>query len=235
MKASNNGEYPVILDASACSLRMKTFLAERLTVLDLVEFAHDALLPRLMLHKKADPVLVHQLLGPPDGLRRPKLSSRRACAEQVVLPAEVKCCGFGGDRGFVVPGAQRPRPAQAPRRRARRLPRRLLQQPDLRDRPHPRHRPALPLHRASARRMQRRGGAAGHLLRAPSRGTGCNPTTHSNTQHHAPHPPTAFIKEETPNATLMQIYVDPWQPLVVLAGRRPADHLFFRRAFAGVA
>ncbi|MBL8458878.1 MAG: FAD-binding oxidoreductase [Zoogloea sp.] len=104
MKASNNGEYPVILDASACSLRMKTFLAERLTVVDLVEFAHDALLPRLMLHKKNEPVLVHlncsaRRMGAEAKLR--KLAE--ACAREVVLPAEVKCCGFGGDRGFVVP------------------------------------------------------------------------------------------------------------------------------------
>ncbi|KAB2969806.1 FAD-binding and (Fe-S)-binding domain-containing protein [Zoogloea sp.] len=104
LKASNNGEYPVVLDASACSLRMKTFLAERLKVYDLVEFAHDALLPRLMLHKKADPVLVHlncsaRRMGFESKLRQ--LAS--ACADQVVLPAEVKCCGFGGDRGFVVP------------------------------------------------------------------------------------------------------------------------------------
>ena len=27
----------------------------------------------------------------------------RACAENVIIPSEVKCCGFGGDRGFVVP------------------------------------------------------------------------------------------------------------------------------------
>ena len=26
-----------------------------------------------------------------------------ACAMQPVMPPEVKCCGFGGDRGFVVP------------------------------------------------------------------------------------------------------------------------------------
>ena len=104
LKASNNGAYPVILDASACSLRMKTFLAERLKVYDLVEFAHDALLPRLMLHKKAEPVLIHlncsaRRMGFEGKLRQ----LAAACAHQTVLPAEVKCCGFGGDRGFVVP------------------------------------------------------------------------------------------------------------------------------------
>ena len=102
--ASENGRYPIVLDASACSLRMKTFLCERLPVYDLVEFAHDALLPRLMLAKKNSPVLVHlncsaRRMGFEDKLTR----LARACAEQVTLPAEVKCCGFGGDRGFVVP------------------------------------------------------------------------------------------------------------------------------------
>ena len=27
----------------------------------------------------------------------------RACAENVLIPSDVKCCGFGGDRGFAVP------------------------------------------------------------------------------------------------------------------------------------
>ncbi|MCK6387044.1 MAG: FAD-binding oxidoreductase [Zoogloea sp.] len=104
LKASNNGEYPVILDASACSLRMKTFLAERLKVYDLVEFAHDALLPRLMLHKKAEPVLVHlNCSARRMGFEAKLKQLATACADKVVLPAEVKCCGFGGDRGFVVP------------------------------------------------------------------------------------------------------------------------------------
>lgn len=104
LKASNYGEYPIVMDASACTLRMKTFLAERLPVLDLVEFAHDALLPRLMLQKKAEPVLVHLNCS----ARRMGFEARlkqlaAACAERVVMPPEVKCCGFGGDRGFAVP------------------------------------------------------------------------------------------------------------------------------------
>lgn len=102
--ASENGRHPIVLDASACSLRMKTFLAERLPVYDLVEFAHDALLPRLMLAKKTDPVLIHlNCSARRMGFERKLTQLARACAEQVTLPAEVKCCGFGGDRGFVVP------------------------------------------------------------------------------------------------------------------------------------
>lgn len=104
LKASNNGQYPVVLDASACTLRMKTFLAERLQVFDLVEFAHDALLPRLMLQKKADPVLLHlNCSARRMGFEAKLKQLAAACAERVVMPPEVKCCGFGGDRGFAVP------------------------------------------------------------------------------------------------------------------------------------
>lgn len=103
-KASDNGKYPIVLDASACSLRMKTFLAERLPVFDLVEFAHDALLPRLMLQKKSDPVLIHlNCSARRMGFEGKLKQLAAACAVQPVMPPEVKCCGFGGDRGFVVP------------------------------------------------------------------------------------------------------------------------------------
>ena len=103
-RASDNGRYPIVLDASACTLRMKTFLAERLPVFDLVEFAHDALLPRLMLQKKSEPVLLHLNCSARRMGFDAKLNAlARACATQIVQPAEVKCCGFGGDRGFAVP------------------------------------------------------------------------------------------------------------------------------------
>jgi D-lactate dehydrogenase len=59
MKASENGRYPVIMDASACSARMQKHLAGRLKLYDFHEFAHDALLPRLMLTKEAGPVALH--------------------------------------------------------------------------------------------------------------------------------------------------------------------------------
>ncbi len=103
-RASDNGRYPIVLDASACSQRMKTFLAERLPVFDIVEFAHDALLPRLMLQKKAEPVLLHlNCSASRMGFAAKLKKLADACATQVTQPAGVKCCGFGGDRGFVVP------------------------------------------------------------------------------------------------------------------------------------
>jgi D-lactate dehydrogenase len=100
----HGGHYPVIMDASTCSVRMQKHLAGRLTVLDFHEFAHDALLPRLMVTRKRGPIALHINCS----VRRVASDSKlrrliAACAEEIVEPAGVTCCGFAGDRGFVVP------------------------------------------------------------------------------------------------------------------------------------
>jgi D-lactate dehydrogenase len=104
MEASENGRYPVIMDASACTTRMQQHLAGRLKLYDFHEFAHDALLPRLMISKEVGPIALHvncsvRRTGS-DGKLKKLLA---ACAENVIEPAGVTCCGFAGDRGFVVP------------------------------------------------------------------------------------------------------------------------------------
>ena len=107
LKAADDGKggfYPVIMDASTCSARMQKVLAGRLALLDFHAFAHDALLPRLRITKKPGPIALHINCS----VRRNASDATlrrlvQACVEQVVEPAGVTCCGFGGDRGFVVP------------------------------------------------------------------------------------------------------------------------------------
>jgi len=100
------GYYPIILDASSCSARMQKLLAGRVQLLDFHEFAVDALLPRLShrITKTPGPIALHincsaRRTGTHDKLR----TLVAACTESVVEPAGVTCCGFAGDRGFVVP------------------------------------------------------------------------------------------------------------------------------------
>ena len=101
---SEHGRLPVILDASPCALRMKAKLAGKLTVLDLAEFAHDALLPRLRLNKQSAPLALHiNCSARRAGLESKLTKLAEACAEQVIIPLDGKCCGFGGDRGFAAP------------------------------------------------------------------------------------------------------------------------------------
>jgi D-lactate dehydrogenase len=109
LKAADNGKggyYPVIMDASACSVRMQKHLASRtgLQLFDFHEFAHDALLPRLRITRQPGPLALHincsvRRTASDDKLR--KLVS--LCCDDIVEPSGVTCCGFGGDRGFVVP------------------------------------------------------------------------------------------------------------------------------------
>ena len=104
LQASNNGKFPIIMDASTCTARMQTHLAGRLKLYDFHEFAHDALLPRLMITRQPEPVALHincsvRKTGTDAKLR----ALLKACAEQIIEPDAVTCCGFAGDRGFAVP------------------------------------------------------------------------------------------------------------------------------------
>jgi D-lactate dehydrogenase len=108
MKASDNGRIPILMDASSCTGRMQKHLAGRLTVHDFHEFAHDALLPRLMVTRQPGPVALHITCGVRKNGAEAKLRALlAACAETVIEPAGVTCCGFAGDRGFVVPELNR--------------------------------------------------------------------------------------------------------------------------------
>jgi D-lactate dehydrogenase len=93
----------IVFDASACALRMKEHVQSRLPVFDFIEFAHDHLLPKLQFKRKPQ-VALHVNCS----ARRMQLADQlrdlaRACAERVIEPAGIQCCGFGGDRGFSVP------------------------------------------------------------------------------------------------------------------------------------
>ena len=107
LKAADDGQggfYPVIMDASTCSARMQKVLAGRLELLDFHEFAHDALLPRLRVTKKPGPIALHINCSVRRTASDEKLRQlMQACVAEIVEPAGVTCCGFGGDRGFVVP------------------------------------------------------------------------------------------------------------------------------------
>ncbi len=102
--ASDNGKHPIVMDASACTLRLKRELAGKLTILDSVEFLHDQVMPRLDIVKDKAPVLLHhncssRRMGQDDKL----IAIAKACADTVIIPDGVGCCGFAGDKGFTTP------------------------------------------------------------------------------------------------------------------------------------
>ncbi|WP_163558928.1 FAD-binding and (Fe-S)-binding domain-containing protein [Halomonas sp. NO4] len=104
LAASENGRYPIISDTSPCVLHLQSRLDERLSVQEPVGFAHDHLLPRLELVPLDERVAVHITCSSTHmGLGERMVALARACAREVVVPAEITCCGFAGDKGLVTP------------------------------------------------------------------------------------------------------------------------------------
>jgi D-lactate dehydrogenase len=103
-EASNGGELLIVSDTSPCSYRLKQKLPERLRPLDISEFVHDHVLPRLQVRKRVGVVALHVTCSAKKmGLTAKLTAVTKACAETVVLPENIECCGWAGDKGFTTP------------------------------------------------------------------------------------------------------------------------------------
>jgi len=113
-RASDGGRLPVVLDTSPCAFSLATCgdvlpAAERehlrqMTIADSVAWAHERVLPRLHVRRRARAVALHPVCS----LVKLSLVARlgelaAACADTVVTTGDAGCCGFAGDRGFVLP------------------------------------------------------------------------------------------------------------------------------------
>lgn len=104
LKASRNGELPIVCDMSPCLLHMRETLDSRLKLYDQVEFIHDFLLDRLTFETQPISVAIHTTCSSTKMQLEEKLFKVASlCAEKVIVPEEVRCCGWAGDRGFFYP------------------------------------------------------------------------------------------------------------------------------------
>ncbi len=104
MKASRNGEDPVVLDTSLCAHRLKRDLKAPLRVFDVVEFIHDVLPERLRFAKSPETVAIHATCSVIKmGLAEKLKTIAEWCADTVIVPDAITCCGWAGDKGFTVP------------------------------------------------------------------------------------------------------------------------------------
>jgi len=104
LKASNQGDYPVLCDTSPCTHRMKRVMTDKLKLYEPVEFIHDHLLDKLELQKTQESLAFHvTCTSTKMGLEEKFMTVARACTAHPVFPEEVGCCGFAGDKGFTQP------------------------------------------------------------------------------------------------------------------------------------
>ena len=104
LAASENGRLPVLCDTSPCLERMRRVFSSALTLYEPVGFVAEHLLDRLTFTKMRDPVALHVTCSARKmGLEKAFVTVAQACAETVVVPYGIECCGFAGDRGFTAP------------------------------------------------------------------------------------------------------------------------------------
>jgi len=103
VKASQDGQYPILCDMSPCLFTMKENMDPTLKLYEPVEFIIDHLLPYLDITPLNETIAVFPVCSMKKmGLEHKLISLARKCARDVVMP-ETNCCGFAGDRGFSVP------------------------------------------------------------------------------------------------------------------------------------
>ena len=103
-RASNNGETPVLCDASPCLYTMRTHMEPGLKLHEPVEFITDYCLPYLDITPVAETVALHvSCTSVKMGLSAKFTALAERCAREVVVPRGIHCCGFAGDRGFFYP------------------------------------------------------------------------------------------------------------------------------------
>ena len=111
---TEQGRLPVVVDTSPCTYgflnsrhSLTTENQERfdtLKIVDSIEFVAEKLLPNLTINRKTGSAALHPVCSVTKLGLTPKLQKiAAACSEAVTVPPSAGCCGFAGDRGFLVP------------------------------------------------------------------------------------------------------------------------------------
>lgn len=104
LRVSDNGRLPILCDMSPCLLHMRETLDKRLRLYEPVEFIYDFMRDRLKFTKLPITVAVHATCSTTKmGVQDKLVELAGLCANRVVSPAQVTCCGWAGDRGFFYP------------------------------------------------------------------------------------------------------------------------------------
>ena len=104
LKASNNGEYPILSDMSPCTLQMKESMeGTSLKIYDIVNFTTAFLIDRLEFHPVNKEVAVFSVCSLKKmGIDEDLYAIAKLCSTKVYTP-KTNCCGFAGNKGFNFP------------------------------------------------------------------------------------------------------------------------------------
>ncbi|RBQ28777.1 FAD-binding and (Fe-S)-binding domain-containing protein [Aliarcobacter vitoriensis] len=104
LNASEFGEYPILCDTSPCTKKMMESFSHKLSIYEPIDFALTFLKNDLEFTPIDEAITIHttcssRKMGLEDKFKKLALM----CSTNVIIPSDVKCCGFAGDRGFNFP------------------------------------------------------------------------------------------------------------------------------------
>jgi D-lactate dehydrogenase len=111
---TEQGRLPVVVDTSPCTygfVHSRQYLTpenqkrfDNLKIVDAIDFVAEHVLPNLTVKRKISSAALHPVCSVTKLGLTPKLEKiAQACSESVTVPPSAGCCGFAGDRGFLVP------------------------------------------------------------------------------------------------------------------------------------
>ncbi|NIB45191.1 FAD-binding oxidoreductase [Pseudomaricurvus alkylphenolicus] len=104
LEASNNGEIPVYCDTSPCTMHLKEYLDSRIKLFEPVDFIHTFMMDKLDFEQVDEQVALHITCSARRmGLEQKIVDVMQLCSTNVVIPDQITCCGFAGDKGFTTP------------------------------------------------------------------------------------------------------------------------------------
>ena len=104
LAATDNGRIPVLSETSPCLAHMRETLDPCLKLYEPIQFALEYIVPALNIRKLPKSVAIHATCSTRKmGLAEQLAALAALCAEKVVIPTGVECCGWAGDKGFSHP------------------------------------------------------------------------------------------------------------------------------------
>ena len=104
LNASEFGEYPILCDTSPCTKKMLESFSHKFSIYEPIDFTLKFLVESLDFNQIDEAITIHTTCSSRKmGLDDKFLKLAKMCSSNVIVPADVKCCGFAGDRGFNFP------------------------------------------------------------------------------------------------------------------------------------
>ena len=104
LNASEFGTYSILCDTSPCTKKMMESFSHKLSIYEPIEFALKFLTNDLEFTPTNEAITIHTTCSSRKmGLEDKFKKLAQLCSTNVIIPSDVKCCGFAGDRGFNFP------------------------------------------------------------------------------------------------------------------------------------